>query len=425
MVRNAKEGAVQLGQGAAGLVKDTLFPQGKTEGEKLSYLGKKYIFDPADAEAKKAQNAATPWESLGHSVAESIPLIGPWAASLGEQAGTGDVGGAAAKGGTQVLAAELGPKAVGAAGKAIPKLGEWGLSKVFPTTYANINRMSNVGEALKASGAVDTLVDQGRKTLDAAQKAQQAASARTAAARSKAAPAPKAPTADTLFPGADSTAPTATIPNPGEIPPSAAPAKPSPAPKTPPSSGGASLDEIVNQATGAKPLQSNVPLRDQLIAKPPITLSEPLNSAKPRPVGGTTPEAQFENSFGPEHEHVRAQAEWETGKPEGNLPEAKRDPVQAANGSRLWEAVKNSPELAAKFVGKDGLKNVEIRNALIHAGEDMGDTVVSNKMLMGEGAITREAALNKLLDKGLSPAKIIELGKKPLPNPQPPKPAGK
>lgn len=108
----AWQGAKELAGGLYGMGKDVLFPQGATESEKLSYLAHKYIIDPAKEQEEKAQTAATPAESIGHSVAAAIPLVGPWAASLGEQAGTGDVGGALARGGTQVAAAELGGKAI-------------------------------------------------------------------------------------------------------------------------------------------------------------------------------------------------------------------------------------------------------------------------------------------------------------------------
>src|SRR6266446_9848334 len=88
------EGIKQLGSSLATMGKDILFPEGETEADKLKFLANKYVFDPADREQILAQTAKTPWESLGHSIAQSIPLVGPWAASIGEQAGAGDVGGA-------------------------------------------------------------------------------------------------------------------------------------------------------------------------------------------------------------------------------------------------------------------------------------------------------------------------------------------
>lgn len=45
--------------------------------------------------AKLAEREGRNWEMAGHSVAAALPGIGPWAASIGERAGTGDVAGAA------------------------------------------------------------------------------------------------------------------------------------------------------------------------------------------------------------------------------------------------------------------------------------------------------------------------------------------
>ncbi len=108
LAENAKRGLSELGSGALEMGKDIIAPPGQTEGDRLSYLGNKYIFNPADREAKLAQTAPNDIESFGHSLAESIPIVGPWAASLGEQAGH-DPGGALARGGTQVAAAEVAP----------------------------------------------------------------------------------------------------------------------------------------------------------------------------------------------------------------------------------------------------------------------------------------------------------------------------
>ncbi len=111
----AWQGAKQLAGGLYETGKDVLFPQGNTEGQRLSFLAHKYVLDPADAENKKARTASSPTESIGHSAAAALPFIGPWAANLGEQAGTGDVGGALARGGTQVAALEAAKPVLGAA----------------------------------------------------------------------------------------------------------------------------------------------------------------------------------------------------------------------------------------------------------------------------------------------------------------------
>jgi hypothetical protein len=80
-----------------------------------------------------------------------------------------------------------------------------------------------------------------------------------------------------------------------------------------------------------------------------------------------------------------------------------------ANGERMYEAAKHDPMLVKQI---HDLTRVDLRQALVNAGEDMGQTTVSNSKFAGEGSIPREEAFNRLLDKGLSPEKIIELGKK-------------
>jgi hypothetical protein len=58
---------------------------------------KRLLVDPQVAEYEKARQAANEGktsEALGHSAAAAIPLVGPYAANLGERAGRGDVSGA-------------------------------------------------------------------------------------------------------------------------------------------------------------------------------------------------------------------------------------------------------------------------------------------------------------------------------------------
>src|SRR5258706_8434343 len=68
MAGQAWRGTKELVGGLYEMGKDVLFPEGATESEKLSYLAHKYIIDPAKAEDEKAKTAATPAESIGHSV---------------------------------------------------------------------------------------------------------------------------------------------------------------------------------------------------------------------------------------------------------------------------------------------------------------------------------------------------------------------
>ena len=55
-------------------------------------------------QAAKATTAPTASEALGHSVAAALPLVGPWAAGLGERAGSGDIAGAATELGATLAA---------------------------------------------------------------------------------------------------------------------------------------------------------------------------------------------------------------------------------------------------------------------------------------------------------------------------------
>lgn len=84
----------------------------------------KYIVPPMEREVVKAGNElndpnGSKLAAAGHILASSVPLVGPWAASIGEQAGTGDVGGATAQAAPAALAAAT-PKILGEIGEAMP-----------------------------------------------------------------------------------------------------------------------------------------------------------------------------------------------------------------------------------------------------------------------------------------------------------------
>jgi hypothetical protein len=57
----------------------------------------RFVTDPARAQVAQAEASPDTMQKAGHYLAAAVPLAGPWAASLGEQAGKGDVGGAAAQ----------------------------------------------------------------------------------------------------------------------------------------------------------------------------------------------------------------------------------------------------------------------------------------------------------------------------------------
>ena len=128
VLKNAYEGAKGLAGSTYDIGKDVLFSEGKDkEGNEAHGLGglvglnaeghfdplnrvntltQKYITDPAVAEWNKGTEEGGA-AGVGHKVASMVPLVGPWAAGLGEQAGTGDIGGAAGQVGGQVGLGEL------------------------------------------------------------------------------------------------------------------------------------------------------------------------------------------------------------------------------------------------------------------------------------------------------------------------------
>jgi hypothetical protein len=135
----------------------------------------------------------------------------------------------------------------------------------------------------------------------------------------------------------------------------------------------ASMPQLIEQAAGVKPLKPDVPLREQLSPQPTKVgeVVDPIKAKYPDP--------------------------------------AVRQMVRA-NGERMYEAAKENPETVKAI---HDLTRVDLREALINSGEDMGQTTVSNSKFAGKGSITREDAFNRLLDKGLAPDKILELAKKP------------
>jgi len=132
------------------------------------------------------------------------------------------------------------------------------------------------------------------------------------------------------------------------------------------------MPELIDQAAGVKPLKPDVPLREQLTPQPTEIgeVVDPIKAKYPDP--------------------------------------AVRQMVRA-NGERIYEAAKSKPETVKAL---HDLTRVDLRQALIAAGEDMGQTTVSNSKFAGEGSIPREEAFNRLLDRGITPEKILELAKK-------------
>lgn len=133
-----------------------------------------------------------------------------------------------------------------------------------------------------------------------------------------------------------------------------------------------SVEEVVNQATGIKPLQPNVPLREQMTTPPPTEPIDPIKAKYPDP-------------------NVRQ--------------------MVRANGERIYEAAKGDP---ATVKAIHDLTRVDLRQALVNSGEDVGQEIVTNSKFAGPGSITREDAFNRLLAKGLRPNDIVRLAKAPV-----------
>jgi hypothetical protein len=60
------------------------------------------------------------------------------------------------------------------------------------------------------------------------------------------------------------------------------------------------------------------------------------------------------------------------------------------------------------------LTRVDFRQAPINAGEDVGQSPISNSRYAGTAAISCEAAFNTLLAKGYSPKEMVKLAKTPF-----------
>lgn len=101
---NAWQGVKDVAGGAYALGKDLASNPNWVTGPDSTI--QKFVFAPADVEAQKAKDL---WregryvEAAGHGLAAGVPLAGPAAAQIGEQIGSGDIGGGIARGGSQAL----------------------------------------------------------------------------------------------------------------------------------------------------------------------------------------------------------------------------------------------------------------------------------------------------------------------------------
>jgi hypothetical protein len=123
MLANAWSGAKGMIGGLYNLGADLVNNPNWFEGKNSTY--QKFIGQPAAEQviqAGQSLNAGLPAAAAGHALASAVPLVGPWAASLGEQAGRGDIGGAVGQ--------AAGTVATGAALANAPRI----LNKVIPST---------------------------------------------------------------------------------------------------------------------------------------------------------------------------------------------------------------------------------------------------------------------------------------------------
>ena len=114
IIKNAGQGLKELGTGAQTVLKSM---GGDMAATASLGMGQVDQAQKANEELSKP-DLKSKVAGSGHAVAAALPMIGPFAASLGEQAGTGDVGGATARGGVQLAAGEAAARLPKAAARA-------------------------------------------------------------------------------------------------------------------------------------------------------------------------------------------------------------------------------------------------------------------------------------------------------------------
>jgi hypothetical protein len=432
MLSNAKQGLYDLGRGAASMGKDVLFPPGKDEGEKLSWLAHKYITDPADREQEKARNAQTPLESIGHSMAEAIPFVGPWAAGLGEQAGTGDVGGAAAKGVTQYLGAKYGPDAIGATTKfgagLVPKAAEGIFSRTMPTVYSGLQELAQQRRSNRPADPDPITAARTAGRIGGAIYGKVPGVKPLAGAFADHVAGPLADTLDDMAGGMEATPSQVggELRNdynnlfggkPGAKTPFAPPAEVKP--MTPPADAGI-------------PMGNPTPFAVKPMVKPTSTgadLTHPFNPPPVSELGGTLKNpvtGSMETHTKPTFDPLTSETPLERSSPSnpasakfaGNEPElraASERQLRYVSGDKIADAIGDDTKLRERF-GTANKKGPNGSNTSI-TGAQIQKAV---KSLTGEdwkigaaGDKTRVPALNHLVDKGFTPKQILDAADAP------------
>jgi hypothetical protein len=452
MFSQAGKGLYELGTSAYDLGNDVLFSEGKNkqgqevhgaggligmnaEGKwdplnagknsRVSTLFHKYLYDPVANQAKLARESPTLSENMGHSAAAALPLIGPWAAGLGEQAGTGDVGGAVAKGVTQGLVGRYGPKAAeGAFGivKAIPGFAK-GVKTISDFSKQADNVTGNVDSAFAKAGSY-----RDRRTQDPISN-QIAKSRVNQHIYTDHQPAPgDMPTdnemddarasmkakrnAATLRATSDDVQKMTEPPAPKIGAVSPIPGIPSPVPEVAPKMGAVSPAPNVGSLGGSStPHEIEAPTEtaDELYKqteKSPL-LNHGKQSEIPQiPVGKPTVDDVVNQAFNVQKPAPKVPiGEGKT------VPAAKRHPTEAAYGPRIHEQLnKEDPSVRGEFHA--AATNKGLTNALLNNGFDLGDRRVGGKKGLGSAQVEEPEAVNYLLDQGLSVREIIDSMKK-------------
>jgi hypothetical protein len=142
------------------------------------------------------------------------------------------------------------------------------------------------------------------------------------------------------------------------------------------------VESVVNEAMGVKPLERTTPLKEQLSPAAKNELSRPFAEA--------------------------TQTAEETDPMKVKYPDPAVRRFVRANGERLVDAVGEDKDLLQKI---HDLKNVEVRQAAINADIDLGTKHVGSKVALGGEQISRQELLTQILEKGFKPSDIPELAK--------------
>jgi hypothetical protein len=169
------------------------------------------------------------------------------------------------------------------------------------------------------------------------------------------------------------------------------------------------VETIVKKALGVRgsnpfssyfdePLKPNVPLREQIPAAGPARVETSLAEPKTEdPLKTKYPDTHTYDFPDPDN-------------PSKTVKVKARQMVRA-NGAGIVDAIGND---AKTMKAIHDLTRVDLRQALINAGEDMGQATISNSRYAGTAAVGREGAFNTLLAKGYGPKEIVKLAKTPF-----------